>query len=459
MPTLTRLLLLILSISMLNACSSDSDDSSSDTDITYLKIYNSSPNAGTSYVYLDEDYMGTLNYASSFANYGLIDGDYELAISRIDESGETVEIIEQDISLKNDFMSFYMLAGDYTAPELLLFEYDATTAEDLRLEEDEEDEEGEEQFELYLTHLSSASPQFDVYLGAADGNFTNASLITSLAYKEMSGLQIMEQDQYRLYLTENGSSEVIFTSTEIDLDFLDTFVLAIRDNFGPSTLAVDRISGFSAVISHLNEDSEGEIQFYQSDNSIDALDIYTDVEAEPILTSLNADTLSNKVTLPKGAYSFSMTSANNPIDLILKNVLLNINQGDVKTMILYRDEEQQLQGISFDKQARPLAYENAVTVVNLATEFEDIDVFFVTADENLDSASKVIRKLEFADNSKTNLVQQEYQIFVTHEHDNGTQQLLYQSEAVTLDANLNYFLIIEPDENEFSGYRLNIIEE
>ena len=452
----THILFTLIGIFILSACSSSSDDSSSETDTTYLKIYNASPNAGSSYVYLDESYMGTLSYASSFANYNLNDGDYELAISRIDEDGETVEIINQDISLRNDFMSLYFLTGDYTAPELLLFEYDATTAEELRLEDDEE---GEEQFELYLTHLSADSPQFDIYLGAADEAFTDASLITSLAYKEVSGLQILEQGDYRLYLTANGSSEVLFTSTEIDLGFLDTFVLAIRDNFGPSELAVDRISGFTAVVSHLNEDSEGEIQFYQSDNSIDALDIYTDIEGEAIVNSLAADTLSGKVRLSKGAYSFSMAQTSAPTDIILKNVLLNINQGDVKTVLFYRDEEQLLQGISFDKQARPLAYENAVTVVNLANEFDDIDVFFVTADENLDTASNVIRKLEFANSSKANLVQQEYQIFVTHQQDNGTQQLLYQTEPLTLDANLNYFLIVEPDENEFSGYRLNLIEE
>lgn len=456
MSPLIRSLLTIFAIFMLNACDSSSDSSDSETDTTYFKIYNASPNASTSYIYLDEDYMGSLNFASSFANYALNDGDYELSISRLDENGEALEILAEDMTLRNDFMSFYMLVGDYTSPELVLFEYDTTTAEDLRLEEDEE---GDEQFELYLTHLSADSPTFDIYLGPSDGEFNDATLAASLAYKQVSELKTMIQDDYRLYLTETGSSEVLFTSTEISLDFLDTFILAIRDNFGPSELAVDRISGFSAVVSHLNEDSAGEIQFYQSDNSIDSLDIYTDVNTQPILTAISADTLSDKISLDKGAYSFSMTSTNNSQDIILKNLLLNINQGDVKTMILYRDADAQLQGISFDKQARPLAYESAITVVNLAHEFEDIDVFFVASDENLDTAGNVIRKLEFANNSKINLLQQEYQIFITHELDNGSQQLLYQSAPVTLNANLNYFFIIEPDENEFSGYRLNIIEE
>ena len=457
---MTRILnfiyLLIFTLA-LSACSSSSNDDDSETDTTYFKIYNASPNAGTTYVYLDDVNVGVMNFATSYASYTLNDGDYELAVSRVNESAEITEVIEQEITLTNDMMSMYMLVGDYTAPELVLLEYDATTAEDLRLDEDEE---GDEQFELYVAHLSADSPQYDVYLGSADDSFEQASLVTSLAYKNISDKQILVQDEYRLYLTQSGSDEVIFTSTEIDLSFLDTFVLVIRDNFGPSTLAVDRISGFSAVLSHLNEDSAGEVQFYQSDNSIDALDIYIgENSGEPLLTGLSSDSLSNKTSLEKGAYSFSMTTSGAPDELILKNVLLNINQGDVKTVIFYRDQDAVLQGISFDKRSRPLAYENAVTVVNLATEFEDIDVYFVRSDENLDTASKAIYKLDFAESSATNLVQQEYQIFVIHEHDNGTQQLLYQSPALTLDANVNYFLIVEPDENEFSGYSLNIIQE
>ena len=57
------------------------------------------------------------------------------------------------------------------------------------------------------------------------------------------------------------------------------------------------------------------------------------------------------------------------------------------------------------------------------------------------------------------LLNQSYRIFVTTEDDNGNLRSLYESEAMTLNDNKNYLMILETDETTFSGYKLVIIEE
>ncbi|TQV85526.1 DUF4397 domain-containing protein [Aliikangiella coralliicola] len=456
MSKLAQKLTLFFLITLLTACDSSSDDSSTDSN-AYFKFYNASPNSSSSRIYLDETSYSIVDFSKVSVTYALTSDDYELSVTRDDIGGDEIEVIQETIDLQNETMSVFILTGDIDQPEIIEFNYDTSTLEDLALDDDDE---GDEQFELYIGNFATNSSGYDVYLSLADEDFSQAQLVATVNNQSFSDKILKPQEEYILYLTEPGSSEVIFQTSTIYLNYLETFMLVIRDNFGPSNLAVDRITSGSVISSYLDIDAETEIQFYNSNQGISAVDIYLDnTNSEPMVENLESGQLSNELLIDKGTYTINTTITGQAENYVLRNLLLNLNEGESKTVVLYTDSDAQAQGIAFSQHTRPLAYENSLTVVNLASEEDTIDIYFVENDETINSTDNYIKSVDFAEPKKLSLVQQEYQIYITTEDDNGSERLLYQSAPMTLDANENYIIFIEPDVEEFSGYTINIIKE
>ncbi len=463
---LFQLIAVLISLPTIVACNSGSDDSE-DNSYAYFKFYNASPNANVHQIFLekidDEDdegevSYGLVDYADASASYWLENDSYYLTIKRneFDQNNEQIEVISSEITLNQDLMSLYIMTGDAAEPELTEFSYDTSSLDTLK---EEDDENGTDRFELYLTNLSTTYGTLDVYFSSDQETFEQAQALTTLDYKTLSEQHILAQDIYKIYLTLPGSSEVIFESTPIEVSFSDTFIFSIRDDISASGLAIDKIFSSSAVFSYIQQDSQANIQFYQSDDKYTGTDIYLDSNPTPIIESLPADSLSLNQQITSQTYTITTQDSSQQQAVIIGNLLVNLDVGESKILLFYTDSEQLAQSLIFEQQTRLLAFDNQVRVVNIGQKDMDIDIYFVAAGETLGNTERFIKSIDYAEHRTTTVLTQEYQLFVTTTDDNGNLRSLYESEPVELAANVNYLLVIEPSEHSFSGFVLNIIEE
>jgi len=241
---------------------------------------------------------------------------------------------------------------------------------------------------------------------------------------------------------------------------MQTYILAVRDDSGIRGIAIDKISNSSIVYSYADEETGAQLRFYQSHAKAENIDIYLDdMTTEPALINLASGSLSDNISLDSNTYTVTTTDTAQPEDINLANLLLSIDEDDSKIMLLYPDTDDVHQGLVVEQQTRKLAFENKVRLINIGAEDQTIDVYFVKADETLNTTERYVKLLDYSEHKEITLLNQQYQIFVTTEDDNENLRSLYESEPLTLSTNENYLMIFEPDETSYSGFRLFIVEE
>ena len=99
--------------------------------------------------------------------------------------------------------------------------------------------------------------------------------------------------------------------------------------------------------------------------------------------TLGANTLSDFSEVEFGDYRLTAVIG----DEGFNNRLITLNQGESKAFILYRDEEDKVNSISFEESNLPQVFDHQIQIVNLTPDFFDIDFYFVRQDETIESLS------------------------------------------------------------------------
>jgi hypothetical protein len=447
-------------LSLIISCGSDSE-SEEESMTTYLKFYNASLNAGIHQVYVattddidNSASIGSINFADVSSTIALTSDSYEINIKRdgLDVDDEQITVFTTQNILTESSLLMQIMIGDATEPELIEFSYDTSTlgeldADDLLLE-------------LYIGNLSTQYAELDVYVATESENFSEATLLTTLSYKNFSELQLLSQDVYNVYVTQAGSSEIVYEASAIDLSSAQTFILSIRDDSGNRGMAIDRITNSSVVYSYTDEEADAEIRIYNANIATDNIDVYfDDVDNEPFVTNLSPGELTLSTPIDRDIYTISSTISGTTDQFKLRNLVMSIEQDDSKVLFIYPDVNNQSQGLIFDQQTRKLAFENNVRVINIGQEEQDIAVYFIVEGESIETSLKNLQLIEYTESKTITLVNQEFRIYVMTEDENANLRSLYESELMTLSSNTNYLMVLEPDDNEFSGYQLSITEE
>lgn len=454
-----KVLAIIMLIMAASACSSSED---SDTGTSYFRFYNASLNAGVHEIFLsptdeiEEDpfSIGRIDFADASSIVAVEVDTYDLTIMRDDSNNvdEQLTVLSSQVNLDESNISVNIMVGDAEQPELIEFKYDITSIDDLDIDD--------EQFEIYFANLLTDSAQLDIYMSTEEETFADAQLISSLQYKEFSTMQIMGQDTYIIYITNAGSTDVIFESKPIALTFMQTFILTIRDDAGVRGMAIDRLTDSTVVYSYVDELTEAEIRFYKSNNTTDNIDVYLGTTFdEPFIRNLSSGLLTDNIVIENDTYTLTTTVTDQVENINLRNLVLSLEEDDSKIVLLYPDSNNEHQGLIFDQQTRILAYENQIRVINIGEIDQDIDIYFIKNDETISTAEDSLRSIDYSETNDITILTQEFRIFVTAEDDNDNLRSLFESQSMTLEVNKNYLMILERDDETFSGYNLVIIEE
>jgi len=445
----------ILASPLLNGCSSDSDSTES-TSYAHLKFYNGISNSSTLQANVDDSLITHVGFSNGSSIYKLESDIYELTINREDESNEYIEIASTSVSLSEDYLSLLLLTGSVESPTLLEFSYDYTSKEELIVEEDDDIP----QFELYVANLSNASGSFDFYIAPEEADFSEATLVSNLSSNSFSNKKIHEQDIYRFIVTEAGSDNIVFETTDVALSYLSTFVVVFRDNVGPSEFAMEIMSEYTFTTTLFDKEADASIQFYQSNKALDATDVYIELPIDSaFVEDLPPRSLSESIDTSNGTYILNTFNSAEPTSPLLENLILELNEGSEKVVVLYQDLNDEHQAMIMSKLGRPLAFENSIALVNLAKdEDSDVKFYFIAEGESISSAGFSSSAIGFAESFNTSLVNKPYQIYATIEDDADGERLIYQSDWIHLETTQNYLLILEEDDTQATGYSLGILE-
>ncbi len=373
---------LLISIFQLSACSSSSDDEEEVLVDAYLQFYNGAANsAATLMAEVDGNTLGIATYGDASSLITLENGEVELEFYRIDAEAQQVTLEEVTVDLSDGEKDLMILSGDYENPSFAEHRYERENLEG--------------HFRLFATSVISGSGTYDLYMSKAGEPFSAANLLGTINYEQFDELTYWDPDtdsddfdegEYTLYLTEPGTNEPLFETATISFAFDTEYVLVLRTTSGAiqGNVVVDIIINSSAVANYADEDATARYRVHNSldDSESVSLTLGGNEGTSDDMT-LGANTLSDFSEVEFGDYRLTAVIG----DEGFNNRLITLNQGESKAFILYRDEEDKVNSISFEESNLPQVFDHQIQIVNLTPDFFDIDFYFVRQDETIESLS------------------------------------------------------------------------
>lgn len=437
--------ILMSSALLLSGCGgSSSSDTSATYTSTYIQLYNGSANSTSTRLILtdsdDSSYLaGSATYNDATALVTYTPDDYDISLTRLNSAGDDVSVLETSMQLKQSYKNLLLLSGDYASPDLLTLSF-------LR------DDSLTDSFKLYVANLLTGDVTYDVYISDSDATFADASLVATVNYQQISEPLEVTLGSYIIYITEAGSSDVLFTSSKYTFSYLTEYVLVPRLASGPlqGNIAVDVINN-TTTVTHLTDiEATAQFRLYNSVDSTEASDIY--LNGSIAFTGLESDTFSDYLELNAADYRLSANDTEG--SALLTNALLTLNQGQSKAVVLYKNSGNTFSSISVEESDLPQIYDFDLNVVNVITDYSTLSVYFIAPNETIDTTEYYITSLSQGGYTDINLPDGEYRMLLVYTDSNKNKVLLAESESEQFVAGQNYLLVAEPDGN---NYKLSLL--
>ncbi|MCL1067878.1 hypothetical protein L2735_13865 [Shewanella olleyana] len=437
------------SVALVGCDSSDDSDESSDSS-AYVQYYNASANSTATSLVLDDYEYSDIEFGDSMPRYGYDTGSVEMEIYGQDENEDTVTIYSEDMNFSNGDNHLFVLYGDYHSPELLDISYERSDMDDMN----DDDDEDYSKMQVLIANVTSEDMAYDAYISLDSDEYQDATMLGSIGYRGYTTELMLDTDEYVIYLTEQGTDEVVYTTESMSLTTETVYKFILRNSFGSGDLKItlDSVDSTSTPVSYTNIDSTADFRIF---NGLEDVTVNVDVESKlesHYLRDIASFTVSDFQQTGFNDYGVTVTNTDSS-ETILDNVLVTFNQDDIRTLLLYQDDT--VKGMVIEHDMRPRAYEYNVDVVNLSQDYDDLTVYFVNSSETIESAEYTIEDIDFAEQESLVMPQDDYEINVVYESDNGTQTLLYQSELISFDGDTNYSFVLTKDSESQFGYTLH----
>ncbi|MGI2258653.1 hypothetical protein [Shewanella sp. GXUN23E] len=453
MKITTELLLALGMVLTVAGCGSDSKDDSQEA-VAYVQYYNGSPDSTSTYLSLEDKDYSALNFGQAMQRYSVSTGSNSLKVIGKNAENSEVEFHAQDINLAAGDNHLFILAGDYEQTDFIDIQF-TTTA----LNEKNDNDDKTSYMQVIGAHISKDSDDIGIYIGKKDDGFSGARYLGQIAYKDSTEPEILETGKYVVYLARAGSNEPFFTTAELSLNTKTVYKLVIRPAFGAATAGVklDVLSGSKEVTSAPDIDEQVQFRVYNGVQQFDVLKAQIKGKSgDDHELQVGKWTISNFTPTRFGDYDVAVSDVASG-EMLLNNLLVTYNQSDSKSILLYPDAEQQLRGTVISHNLTPRSYQYEVQLMNLAPGTTGLEVYFVRNDETVETADYKVTKWDFTENLKITLPRDSYTVTVVKRKDNDTLTLLHR-QALQLRDNLDFTLVLTPDDTQTWGYRLQAFQ-
>ncbi|NMM41017.1 hypothetical protein [Pseudoalteromonas arctica] len=428
----------------LTACSGG-DSSSSKSG--YIQLYNGSYNSPFTRLFVEDTERTGADFGGVTTRHNYSSNDYEVNFKYLDANDSYITISEKDVSVRDDMTQLWVMNGDFAEPTFS--ELSVPTGSD------------EDVVNLGFFNIVGENISFDVYLANDDGLFETAELIASPQYLNELALQSIDEGYYTLYLTQSGSTDVLFESSSIHLDDDASYVAMIRPSYATEEngITLDLVTASNTVTTLKHQNAKGQARF------INTIDDYPKISfnatrggvSSPTQVITN-DSYSNYIELDPNSYSIAML--NEAGNIIVDNFLLTLEREQSNVGIFYNDKEYGPRMMTVKESLTPSSYSHKVTVVNLIDSYagldiSEVDVVFTLNGETVEDAKNIIDGLDRYDQEDQVVDNEIYTTYVLYE-DNGQKIVLMQQGDMDLSQEGNYILIIEHDETSSTGYKMTL---
>lgn len=470
------------------------DDSSSEdsSGVSYVQFYNGASNAPGLYLTLDndldeddEDYIertySRVAYGEATSRYDITVEEFliELGWQSGDSSArDDLSVAYQEYyEFSEDQIHLIVASGDIQTPTINYYSYEKI---------DDDNDVDDELFNLRFLSLLSSNSAYDVYYSADDETYNEAQLLLSISQGELTESQKLEQGDYIFYITEAGSTDVMFETQAVPYYYAAQYTTVLRSDTTNATApyALDVISS-TGVNTYISDDGQSVFRVYNAIAENELLTDYQlniDVDLVSPEESIENDALAYESfgethTLLGGDYAVTIYNTEAKT-LLLQNHLMVLEENSNKTLFLYVEEEYidddgdgdldedndgqvdeieaQVKTLLVDNSLDQGVYEHNVNFINLANsdDFSYVNVYFVQNDETISTATNAV-SAAFGVPADIDLVNNTYQVYVVAK--DGSSDLLLTSFTHTLDEeSTEQFMILKADSNSATGYSVDI---
>ncbi|QSX41009.1 DUF4397 domain-containing protein [Shewanella cyperi] len=439
-----KLGLVALMLPWLAACGgSDGGDGDSDS-VAYVQFYNASANSPAVTLTLDEYAYSAVEFGDSLPRYGVSPQTLDVALLGVDAAGDELSLHEQNLDFVDGENHLLVLYGDYGDSKLMDLVYN-------RDELDELNDEGEDKAQVLVAHVAPGLSAYDVYVAADGVDFGSAQLLGSPSYGQYSDSLLLDTGYYRVFLTEPGGTEPVFSSALLDFSQQTVQKLMLRPGFGPDSLKlrIDAVDSTGSPLSVTDAAAAAQYRVYNACGAERTLELGKDEQVQSSLI-VAAGAISEYQVLPFDDYDLDIWDevGNQGI----QDLLLTFNQDDSRTLVIYPGTDG-MQAMALTEDLRPRSFDYKLTAVNLVPDSEDLSIYFLTEDETLDSAQYKLSNWDFSERPSLTLPSGSYEVLVIAADDNGTLSRLARL-ALNLDGHQNLSLVLTRDGD---SYRLTAL--
>lgn len=447
---LRQLIIPITSLFVLSACGGGSSSEGNDTyPSSYLQFYNGSSNSATTTLTLTdsdevESTLGSAAFGDATALTTVDTETYDLAFTYTDNSGDVQTVLEDQVSMKTSQKTVLFMVDNYEAPKLLNLSF-------LR------DDGLDDQFKVYFANLLAENKTMDLYISSSTEDFDDADFVATVGQNAFNEAVTFDIGSYILYLTDSGSKEVVLQSPVYSFSYETEYILALRDNAGPlkRKIALDVIGNTTTVYPLEDVNSNAQFRVYNSLNDLDPAQIYAgSTNGTPVFADVAADTLTSYVEIPHGDYRVTLTA--NEGSSQIPNGLLTLNQGQSKSLIFYRDENDQPTVMSVTDSATPQVYDFVFNVVNVIPDFENVSIYFVPPGKTMETTLYYISSINDATSASITLPLDSYRVLLVRKDLNNNKTLLAQTDEIEFIQGSSYLLVAEKDPDTETGYKISL---
>lgn len=354
--------------------------------------------------------------------------------------------------------------------QVVLFREDDETFEgETQEDRDEENEDGDdseadedrplEEVRLRAAHLARDLGQVDLYLDDDPGESLDRDPDATLDFANRSEPLLVEEDVYRLRVTEAGNAQSVVYDSGSDLDFefdQDLLLMLVpstgvdTDSSPVSLVVVDdmettlvpdtgRQGGVQAVNAAATED---DVEVCVEKDRLDPLDFGEAVPGKDILDyePLDAD-----------AYDISVYDGSE-CTIATREVRVSQGRGLSALLVESEDDADTQELLVLNNDDRPVATNARVRAVHAASgSRKDVDIYLLPEDESLSEDGTVrdpwIQDLGYLARSRYRPVPggDDYRLVVTEEGD--SEKRLLDESPISLEKGGNYRLVIAGDDD------------
>lgn len=450
---LRSIFLVVFVLLGITACGG-SDSTESDYEFAYIQFYNASPNgANVEMREVDGDSFGFAQFGDTTSMYSMESGTLELEFIRTDADDQEVYIDTYSVTLKTGYKTLVIMSGDFANPIITEYSYERETLED--------------HFRLFGLSVTADNSAYDFYLSESGDPFEAANLLGTVTTDGMIEFEYWDKDddsddfdqgEYTLYLTQPGTSDVVFESQTLNFVYATEYVLTLRDVSGAiqDGLIVDTILNSSSVTALTDVEADAQYRIYNATDIGTPLTVTFggNTDEDDVSFTLGEGEISAFSAIRYGDYRVTVSDSSGEA-LSLNNKLITLNQGESKAILVY-EKDGQLGAATFVESGLPQAYDKTVNFINLVSDFDDVDFYLVRNDETIDTAEYDVQNLTFAESADEVLPADYYEVIAVYEDDNNEQVLLDRTALHGFVEDKNYIVTVEPA-NTPTGYEINIL--